>query len=194
MKAPRSFYRVNISSAVTTFTVKKKKEFTSVLRCTENTSVRLPKGFVQWNMFLFPRNSHANNFSSFLFAHQTHAARLLFSLSTPQYFMPLRVHLFSAFPRAPPPTDCQNIIFYHSTPLHLLNPLSAFKVEAIMCIRLTVVLLNELFYSPSEPHLGSVNPKTSKHRLTWHVCCLASSEPALLAQGSRGWKLCNLIS
>lgn len=95
--------------------------------CSAPFLIQVPDG---WEKIFLASNSHANNFLLFLFAHQTHAARLLFSLSSPQYFMPLKVHLFSAFSCVPPPTDCQNIIFYHSTPLpsrhqHALNPLRA---------------------------------------------------------------------
>lgn len=41
--------------------------------------------------------------SSFVFADQTRAARLLFFLSSSQYFMSPKVHLFSALPPSLPP-------------------------------------------------------------------------------------------
>lgn len=73
------------------------------LRCSEKTNILPCSVSARWSFCAvenipLPCNSHANNFLLFLFAHQTHAARLLFSLSSPQYFMPLKVHLFLAFP------------------------------------------------------------------------------------------------
>lgn len=69
-------------------------------------------------------NSHANNFFSLclLIRHMLLGSCFLSPL------LNISCHwkcIYSQRPHALPPPDCQNIIFYHSTPLHLLNPLSA---------------------------------------------------------------------
>lgn len=104
-----------------------------------------------------PCDSHANNFLLFLFAHQTHAARLLFSLSSPQYFMPLKVHLFSAFPMPYHLLSKHNFLSFDTPPPPQPSLcLSLFQIEAIMCIGLTLGVLNELFFLMSEPQLGFI--------------------------------------
>lgn len=69
-------------------------------------------------------NSHANNFFSLclLIRHMLLGSCFLSPL------LNISCHwkcIYSQRPHALPPPDCQNIIFYHSTPLHLLNPFSA---------------------------------------------------------------------
>lgn len=98
---------------------------------------RLPAGSVRWGKNPPPRDSHANNFLLFLFAHQTHAACLLFSLSSLQYFMPLQVHLFLAFP-----VPC-HLLSKHNFPSFDTPPpfqpslrLLVCRVEAIACAQL----------------------------------------------------------
>lgn len=82
------------------YSKKKKNQFWAEVRLKTRMFCTVPfQVLCSGRIFLFPlSNSHANNFLLSLFAHQTHAARLLFSLSSPQYFMPLKVHLFSPFP------------------------------------------------------------------------------------------------
>lgn len=108
---------------------------------------------VQWKKKNNPPacNCHANNFSSFFVcSSDTCCSPLVFSLLSSIFHATESASILSVLHALPPP-DCQNIIFYHSTPLHLLNPLRASRPSrekpCTVCCKVTLGVVSELFFT-----------------------------------------------